>query len=442
MPRFYSWASVIGDPPCVIRRKWLSESSHGVKINWSPEVSLMTRRDAIATAFAVSLPALGAETKPKASGRVRTERLPNGGIQPQVVIEGRGTVHLLYYSGDAKAGNVFYTRSSEGGARFAPALQVNSNPGSAIAAGTIRGAQLALGRAGRVHAAWNGSGEGGLRGPVNPDSGKPGSPMLYSRLNESKTAFEPKKNLMHGSFRLDGGGSLAADAMGNVYVLWHGISTEEKSGAGLEGEARRQVWLAKSSDDGRTFNDESRAWEKPTGACACCGIKAFSTREGTIHALYRSATEGVHRDIYLITSKDHGKSFDGGLLHKWEINACPMSSMDFAQNSKTVVGAWETGGQVYWARITGDKPEALKPVAAPGEMKGRKHPRVALNDSGELLFVWTEGMGWQRGGSLAWQLYDRSGEPTAEKGRIEGGVPTWSFAAPAANPDGSFLILH
>lgn len=254
----------------------------------------MTRRDAVATAFALALPALGAETKAKSVARVRTERLPNGGIQPQVVTDGRGTLHLLYYSGDAREGNVFYTRSTDGGARFAPALQVNSHPGSAIAAGTIRGAQLAVGRGGRVHVGWNGSGAAELRGPVNPDSGKPGSAMLYSRLNASQTAFEPERNVMHRSFGLDGGGSVAADGAGNVYVAWHGISTDEKSGAGLKGEARRQVWMARSSDDGRTFQDEVRAWQKPTGACACCGMKVFATREGTVHALYRSATEAVH----------------------------------------------------------------------------------------------------------------------------------------------------
>lgn len=116
--------------------------------------------------------------------------------------------------------------------------------------------------------------------------------------------------------------------------------------------------------------------------------------------------------------------------------------MDFAQNSKTVIGAWETGGQVYWARMTEDKPETMQPIAAPGEVKGRKHPRVAVNDSGEVLSVWTEGMGWQKGGSLAWQLYNPSELPTSEKGLIQSGIPAWSFAAPAVNANGSFSIIY
>ena len=77
--------------------------------------------------------------------------MPNGGIQPQVAVDERGVLHLLYYGGQAHQGDLYYTRSSNFGATFSPALPVNSRPGSAIAAGTIRGAQLALGKAGRVH---------------------------------------------------------------------------------------------------------------------------------------------------------------------------------------------------------------------------------------------------------------------------------------------------
>lgn len=398
----------------------------------------MTRRDAL-VAVGSAFPVFGAETKPKGSSQVRFARLPSGGIQPQIVADHNGAVHVLYYGGDPYHGEVFYVRSADAGETFSSALRVNS-PGSAIAAGTIRGAQMAVGRGGKVHVAWNGSSNAALKGPVNPDSGKPGSPMLYSCLNDAGTGFEPERNVMHRSFGLDGGGSVAADQAGNIYVVWHGINTDLKSVSGTEGEARRQVWLTRSEDSGKSFHPEAPAWQEPTGACGCCGMKVFANQNGSVRVLYRSATKAIHRDIYLITSSDRGKSFHGGLLHKWDINACPMSSMDFAEGDGVLIGAWETGGEVYWTRITSDRPEALEPVRAPGEVKGRKHPRVAVNDEGEVLLVWTEGTGWQRGGSLAWQHYDRSGRATSEHGTVAG-VPAWSFAAPVANADGTFSIF-
>ena len=122
-------------------------------------------------------------TEKEAADRIRVHRVPGGGLQPQVAVDEQGILHLIYFSGDARQGNVFYVKSTDDARTFSQPLQVNSQPGSAIATGTIRGAQLALGKAGRVHVAWNGSGEAQPPGPVNPDSGKSGMPMLYARLN-------------------------------------------------------------------------------------------------------------------------------------------------------------------------------------------------------------------------------------------------------------------
>jgi hypothetical protein len=367
--------------------------------------------------------------------RVRLNRVPNGGIQPQVEVDDTGSVHLVYYSGDAHHGDLYYARSRDGGANFSPHVRVNEG-GSAIAAGTIRGAQLALGRAGRVHVAWNGSNDAG---PLNPDSGKPDAPMLYTRLNDAGNIFEPQRNLMVHSFGLDGGGSIGADKSGNVYVMWHGIGESEAKSTIQEREARRRVWVTRSEDDGKAFLTEAKGWAQETGACGCCGMKTFVDRKGEVFALYRSATQSVHRDIYFLSSNDHGRTFHGKLLHKWNINACPMSSMDFAEGANIVAAAWETGGQVYWTRITGR--EISDPIGAPGEGKGRKHPRLAVNGKGEVLLVWTEGTGWQKGGSLAYQIYDAAGKPTGETKQLPG-IPTWSFAAAVPASDNSFSILY
>lgn len=131
---------------------------------------------------------------------------------------------------------------------------------------------------------------------------------------------------MTGTFGLDGGGTVTADSAGNVYVGWHG-----KAPGAAEGEAGRQVWIAESHDDGRTFAVERPAWKDPTGACGCCGMAMFADTKGTVRAVYRAATENVHRDIYMLTSRDHTRNFQGRRLHTWEINACPMSSMSFAE---------------------------------------------------------------------------------------------------------------
>lgn len=365
---------------------------------------------------------------------VTLTRVPNCGIQPQAAVEPNGAVHMIYFSGDPKGGDLFYIRSTAQSEKFSRPMRVNSQEGSVTALGTIRGGQIAVDGNGRVHVAWNGSNTALPRGPVNPEAGTPGSPMLYTRLNDRGTAFEPQRNVMLHSFGLDGGGTVAADAAGNVYVAWHG-----KGIGAAEGEAGRQVWVAESHDAGKTFAAEVPAWSQSTGACGCCGMTLFAAREGTLFALYRSATQNVHRDIYLLASKNHGKSFQGSKVDPWEINACPMSSMSFAENAGNTYAAWETGGQVLFGKVSGEAVPKL--IAAPGEAKGRKHPRLAVNSRGETLLVWTEGTGWQRGGSIAWQVFDRNGNRIGDKGSAPG-LPTWSFGAAATRADGTFTIFY
>lgn len=378
-----------------------------------------------------ALPAFGATAQPEA---VSVRRVPNGGIQPQIAVEPNGTFHMIYFSGDPKSGNLFYVRSTGVGEAFSRPVRVNSQEGSVTAMGTIRGGQIAVGGNGRVHVAWNGSGTALPQGPVNLEGGKPGSPMLYTRLNDQGAAFEPQRNLILRTFGLDGGGTVAADRAGNVYVAWHG-----KGSGAAAGEAGRQVWVAESHDSGRTFAAEVPAWNDATGACGCCGMAMFARSDGTLLALYRSATDDVHRDIYLVASKDHGRSFQGSIVHPWEINACPMSSMSFVESGGTTLAAWETGGQVFYGKVSGAA--VAKPIDAPGEGKGRKHPRLAMNFRGETILLWTEGTGWQRGGSLAWQLFDRNGNAIGVTGSAPG-APTWSFGAVAAHPEGTFTVFY
>jgi hypothetical protein len=358
--------------------------------------------------------------------------VPGRGIQPQVAVS-EGVVHLIYFAGDPKHGDVFYTRSGDFGSTFSRAMRVNSQEGSAIAIGAIRGAQISVGRRNRVHVAWNGSDTADPRGPINPEAGTPGSPMLYARLDDRGDAFEPQRNLMQRTFGLDGGGTVAADHDGNVYVGWHG-----KSPGARQGEAGRQVWIARSRDEGRTFANELPASQEPTGACGCCGMRLFADSHGVIYGLYRSAKEGVHRDIYLIRSQDSGNSFSVALLHRWNINACPMSSMSLVQAGDETLGAWETQTQVYFAPLTHAVDAAI--VAPRGQNPKRKYPSLARNERGETLIAWVEGAGWQSGGVLGWQLFDKSGRPSAACERPLS-TPIWSFPAAFSRPDQSFVIV-
>lgn len=408
-------SGIAGDSPS--SRSIVIMHSESYHLIIAPIVLLLLANTAGAAAPSVSAPAIS------------FMRIPDGGIQPQAVVDSDGTTHLIYFKGEPAAGDIFYVRRRTGEQRFSEPVQVNNHPGSAIAMGTIRGAQLAVGKGGRVHVAWNGSAKAQPRAPKATQD----TPMLYTRLDDGGEAFEPQRNLIGEAFGLDGGGSIAADDQGNVYVAWHA------NPAG-DGEANRLVYLARSTDEGESFAPEVPVSKPGTGVCGCCGIKAWADTDGRLLLLYRSATDVLNRDIYLLTSYDGGQTFDSQMVDQWNVATCPMSSAAFAEGPDRLVAGWETAGQVFFSQVGKDGPSS-RPVPPASTRAVQKHPAAAINDRGEAIFVWTEGTGWSRGGSVAWRIYDAQGRPVGRPDDRKG-IPVWSFAAVFAGPGGGFTIVY
>lgn len=354
-------------------------------------------------------------------------RTPSGGIQPQTVLDRRGVLHMIYFQGDAASGDIEYVHRDPGAQGFSTPIRVNSQPGSAVAVGTVRGPQMALGRDGRVYVIWFGSSRAKPRGPAGM------TPVLFSRLNDAGTAFAPQRNLMQTTRGVDGGLSVAADQRGDVYAVWHAMGK-------VSGEAHRRVYLARSTDDGQTFAREAPVSPSSLGACGCCGMRAFVDAGGTLLVLYRAAAKNIHRDMTLLTSRNQGRSFRAEEVAAWKLNACPMTTDDLSEGGGRVLAAWEKAGKVYWDEVNPRTLSLSPALVAPGSSADRKHPAIAANARGEILLAWTEGAGWMKGGSVAWQLFDAAGQPVAQ-GRAPG-VPIWGLPSVFANRQGNFTIVY
>lgn len=359
---------------------------------------------------------------------VKLERVPAGGIQPQVAMGPDKTVHLLFFKGDPRGGNVFYTKKSPGQEKFESPTQVNAQPNSAIAIGTMRGPQLAVGKGGRIHVTWMG-GEGAPKVRIGE---KEVTGLWYSRMADDRKTFTPERNMLNYAAHLDGGVTVAADQTGHAYVVWHGSRLDE------EGEENRAVYISRSADEGATFSREQPALREKTGACGCCGMRAFADPIGTLYILFRGAKSMTDRPQLLLVSNDHGQSFKIGGSSNWEIATCPASTSALFAGKAQTVGVWESREKVYWSRIDPNgRPQEI-PVTAGGK---QRHPAIATNDKGEVLVVWAEGTGWEKGGSLAWRQFDPDSKPLSAP-QSQNGLPVWSFAAVYPEKDGSFTVLY
>ncbi len=203
----------------------------------------------------------------------RVESVPETGLQPEVAVARDGTIHLVYLQGEPKTADVRYTCRRPGEV-WQPSQTVNSKHGGAIALGTIRGPQLALGGKGTVYVIWNGT----------PADSTPRSPLWYARKTPDDRAFSTQVDLLGEATALDGGALITANERNGVFVVWHG----NEAGAAAE-EKQRLVLIRSSNDDGISFEMAEAANRADPGVCACCSLRAVAGPEGTPNIFFRSA---------------------------------------------------------------------------------------------------------------------------------------------------------
>lgn len=354
---------------------------------------------------------------PAVAEAIAIERLPKGCVQPQSVVDDAGTVHVVYLKGEGQGQDVEYTFRKAGEAKFATPVRVNSIAASAVATGTIRGAQLAVSKDGTVHVLWNGT----MTSAQTPGAG---SPLFYTR--KSGGGFEPQRNLMTKTFMLDGGGSIAAGPGGTVYVAWHASKSSQPGK-----ETDRGVFLATSADNGKTFNTEREINPPKSGACACCGLRIQVDGNGEVNLLFRAAFTALDRDILWLKSTDQGKTFQVVNRDAWKIGQCPMSSAWLRDGW----AAWEANGKVKFTRMDGSLTYSPE-----GEVK-RKHPVAVQSKDGRALLVWTEGTGWKKGGSVVWQELGADGKPSGPVQRRDD-LPVWGLVTAWAEAKGGWGMLY
>ena len=357
---------------------------------------------------------------------VQVLRVPDGGIQPQVHVDSHGTLHLIYFKGDSMAGDLFYVRRLKAGVEFSEPLKINAQSGSAIALGTIRGAQLAVDGKDRPHVAWMGSPQ-----TYKSDADEhPNLPMIYTRLNDAGTTFEPERDVKQWTTGLDGGGSLAADQKGRVHVAWHGWAADvEKS------ESTRAMFVATSENEGMTFGMETAVNPSPTGSCGCCGMLAFVDKHNALQLIYRGATS-ESRDMILLSEGDGGNAYSLSKLTEWPIQACPMSSSSVVDIGRGLWVATEAEGKIEIQSVLGGSVKSV--FSSPPKTK---HPRMIANGRGDVLIAWARDAAWGKGGELFYQSFTSTGTPMADEVSV-GELPKWSFAAITTNSDGEFVLIY
>jgi hypothetical protein len=333
-----------------------------------------------------------------AKNSVSVVSTPNSGEVPDAEVDSKGVIHVAFVKGE----NAFYSKSTDAGRTFSNPVRINAEENTVHPPNMFRGPDLALGKGDRVHVILYGN---GYQRKLPQDEWG----VFYAHLDPGQSAFSRPLNLNH---KPSDNYSLAADLKGNVSVIW------------MAGN----LFVTESMDNGDTF--EKAEVIENADPCECCASRALFANE-RLFIQYREKANNV-RDMHLLT-RAKGQSFRKQKLSsiRWEINACPMTGTFLAQNGVGLVSAWETKGQIFYARAS--DPNASTPETEISVSKTGKWPIALAAPDGSIL------VSWKIGSTLHWEQFDKDDKsvgPAESKPS-----PNTSRHAGVVTSDGRFVLI-
>jgi hypothetical protein len=281
----------------------------------------------------------------KTVGPPRPVQLSAPGIdaaEPATAAAPDGTFYVAWVNHDAKQADVMLAHFNGDGETESAPVRVNKQAGVATA---WRGDQpsLAVAADGSVYVLWTARVDAGERHgtdlflSVSNDGGK--SFAREVKVNDDKL---PGPHGMH---------SLAVAKDGRIYASWldeRNVAAPKPS-AKAEGhpmESNRDLFIAYSTDGGRTFSANKKVASE---ACPCCKTSLAVAPDGTLYAGWRQVLPGNFRHIAVASSTDGGTSFSAPKIvsdDRWMLQGCPVSGPSLAvDQSGSLKVLWYAAGE-------------------------------------------------------------------------------------------------
>jgi hypothetical protein len=315
----------------------------------------------------------------------------DGQYNPYIISDNKGGFYAAFVERQGGKSNVRFQQVQ--GNSFSPAVRVNNVEGD----GAVRNEnppKLALGPNGEVYVVW-----------ANERERWKGNIRFARSLNGGKS-FEPAVTVNTGvngpavgrAFQ-----SIVVDRQGRIVVAW--IDERNKTAA----DRGAEIWLAISTDGGKTFSRDRRA---VSNVCECCRTALAVDSLGKIYLSYRivPATGAMNRDIAVARSEDGGLSFKTTLVSHdgWDVNACPIAGASMTIDAADRI-------HVVWFTQLKDAPRLLmassndhgisfsKPYVFDSDQKLAKHAHVVAANNGRVLVAWDD---VNDGSKVKWALVD------------------------------------
>lgn len=326
--------------------------------------------------------------------------------EPSIAAAPDGGVYVVWVEHlPQKRADVYVRRYDADRTPLGEAVRVNPEKGGATA---WRGDQPTIKTSadGKVYIGWT--------APVETAEGA-GNDLYLSVSRDRGATFDAPVKVNDDPAAADRGmHSLEIDKTGRIFFAWLDerylktgapVPPPESNAGGMKhehGEANREVYLAVSTDDGKSFSANKRI---AANACPCCKTSLASAPDGRLYLAWRQVLDGDFRHIAVSSTIDGGNTFAPPSIvsdDRWQIAACPVSGAGLAVDAKNTLSVvWFTAGQagtpgMYTAQSSDGgasfSPRALiseniadgTPVLIDDAAKG---VRIAVSSAGKSIFT-------------------------------------------------------
>jgi hypothetical protein len=299
---------------------------------------------------------------------------------PAVAVRPDDTPLLAWSAGHGEAGkggvSVWVAAPSD--PRATPA---RVNPDDLAAESIHQAPGIASGPGGEVFVSWSSV-------KSKPEGVLFASDLRVSRSSDGGRTFGPPVRVNDDRAISHSFEGMARTSNGALLVAW--IDSRE-------GWQKAGTYVARLVDDGTRVDATSQIGAE---TCVCCRVAVAAGGEDRAVVLWRKDFPGQVRDMVIASSKDDGRTFStAARVHEddWKMPACPHRGGGVAIDAKgRSYVAWYTEGEnerpgIYFARADSDGGVVSKPVRIDESIASiPDHVRVAVDAKGTILVVWED----------------------------------------------------
>ncbi|HEV2489900.1 MAG TPA: PKD domain-containing protein [Candidatus Acidoferrales bacterium] len=276
---------------------------------------------------------------------------------PQIAVDGNGNMFMAWEDDTSNNSNILFSRSTDGGATFSAAMNLSQTSGFSF------NPRIAVDGKGGVNVVWE-------------DSTPGNTVIMFSRSTDGGVTFSTAVNVSNSTASA-GSPEVAADANGNLFVVWENDSQN------------LGILFSRSTDGGATF---SAPIFLSTNTAGSVTPQIAADLNGNLSVVWEDDFNGAS-DISFSESVDHGTTFSTPKSLSLNIgnSVGPQIALDLSGNIDVV---WTNNSPGHFDAFFTRSADKGATFSIPQNLSNgtgdANTPQVAVDAGGNINAVWSD----------------------------------------------------